>query len=279
MRQGTPTPPGEMPEQRGHVNGGGTVRRAGQAGGRATVSGVRAVRFQTVGGVPVEDVAVGGVFGVLRPGRAEQAGELPAAPRRRRKGTTAFVEQGHGGGGHALRGGRGPAARRTKSVRTAAPVRFGDFGCRDRSRRRSGRLQLDAGRVARLFAHVRQEGPTGETGVLLPEEARQESAPPALRPGNPAAQETQVQPAPVRRPRVLRRSPSETAGRGRQGVRAQYPRPQRVRLLSRYADRQTDRVPDPAQRQRKLFRNLRTEVFLSFQSHWRFFFFLSPSPN
>lgn len=43
VRQGSPTPAGAVPEQRGGNTGGGKVRRAGETGGRATVPDVRAV--------------------------------------------------------------------------------------------------------------------------------------------------------------------------------------------------------------------------------------------
>lgn len=90
------------------------------------------------------------------------------------------MEQGHSGGRCAVRGDRRSAAGHAQSVRSAAAVRFGHIGGRDRVCRRSGRLRLDAGRVARLFAHVRQERAASAAGVLLPEKGGQKSAPPAL---------------------------------------------------------------------------------------------------
>lgn len=77
-----------------------------------------------------------------------------------------------------------------------------------------------------------------------------------------------MQPAPLLRLLFVRRRPPETVDDGRrrrrrhvrQGVRAERARTQRDRLLSQHAVRQTRRVSDPVQGQRKLFRNLRTEV-------------------
>lgn len=267
-----------MPEQRRCNTGGRAVRRSGKTGGRATVQDVRAVR-QTCGpgqhddgagrddhtgrgGVQVENVTVVGLFGDVRPGHAEQAGELPTT---RRPGTAG---QGHGGRRPAVRGGRGPTAGRAETVPATAAVRLGHFGG-GHSRGHDGRrrLRLAAGRVARVFAHVRQEGPADEAGVLLPQGGRQEGAPQALRLGRPSAQEAQVQPAPVRRSLVLRRRPEQTGSARRcrrrargQGVRHQRARAQRVRVLSRHAIRQSRRVSDVAQGYRKLFRDLRTEV-------------------
>lgn len=202
MRQGTPTPAGAMPEQRGRVTGGRPVRRAGETGGRATVPDVRAVRGA----------------------------------------------RGAGGGDHDDRA-HGRTVWPAPNVRRGRPLR------------------LVAGRVARVLAHVRQEGPADETGVLPSQGHRQKGEAQALRQEVPADQEAQVQPAPVRRLRVLRGRPEKTAGdghrrRARQGLCAERARTQRVRLLSRHAVRQTRRIPDPVQGQRKLFRNLRTEVNL-----------------
>lgn len=78
-----------------------------------------------------------------------------------------------------------------------------------------------------------------------------------------------MQPAPLCRLRILHGRPEKTGvgrRRVRQGVRAERVWTQRVRLLSRHAVRQTRRVPDPIQGQRKLFRNLRTEVNLELVS-------------
>lgn len=149
MRQGTPTPAGAVPEQRGHVTGGRAVRRAGETGGRATVPDVHTV-FEACGG---------------------------------------------GGRGHDHR-------TRGETVRPAPDL------CR-------GRLLLVAGRVARVLAHVRQEGPTDETGVLPSQGHRQKGEAQALRQEIPADQEAQVQPAPVRRLRVLRGRPEKTDDNGR----------------------------------------------------------------
>lgn len=136
-------------------------------------------------------------------------------------------------------------------------------GCREATSHR--RLRMAAGRVARVFAHVRQEGPADAARVLLPSrDGRGEKGggePQALRQEVPADQEAQVQPASVRRARVVRgRAEEETADRGDGGrrVRAERARAKRVCLLSRHAVRQTCRVSDPVQR--KLFRNLPTEV-------------------
>jgi len=247
VRQGTPTSAGAVPEQRRRHTGGCAVRRTGKTGGRATVPDVRAVR-QTDdrgrdhhldhhhdsghddddddgrGGVQMEDVAVVGVFGDVRPGHAEQAGELPA-PRRRSGG------QGHGGRRPEVRSGRGPTAGRAETVPATAALRVRDVGGRHRRRGhgRGRRLRLAAGRVARVFALVRQEGPADEAGVLLPQSGRQEGAPQALRLGRPSAQEAQVQPAPVRRSRVLRRRPAQTIAAVRRRPRGQGLRDQRAR--------------------------------------------------
>lgn len=102
MRQGTPTSTGPVPEQRGYVTGGRTVRRSGETGGRATVPDIHVVFQARSGG-----------------------------------------DRGHDDG-----------TRRETTVRPAPNLRC------------HGRLRLVAGRVARMLAHVRQEGPTDETGVL-----------------------------------------------------------------------------------------------------------------
>lgn len=122
---------------------------------------------------------------------------------------------------------------------------------------------MAAGRVARVFAHVRQEGPADAARVLLPSRdghgEQGAGEPQALRQEVPADQEAQVQPASVRRSRVVRgRAEEETVDGGGRRVRAERARAQRVRLLSRHAVRQTCRVSDPVQRE--LFRNLPTEV-------------------
>jgi len=147
----------------------------------------------------MEDFAVVGLFGDVRPGHAEQAGELQAA--RRRSGW-----QGYGGRRPEVRRGRGPATGRAETVSATAALRLRDVGGGHCScgHGRGRRLRLAAGRVARVFALVRQEGPADEAGVLLPQGGRQEGAPQALRLGRPTAQEAQVQPAPMRRLRVLR---------------------------------------------------------------------------
>jgi len=110
-------------------------------------------------------------------------------------------------------------------VPTTAALRLRDVSGGHRSRR----LRLAAGRVARVFALVRQEGPADEAGVLLPQGGRQEGAPQALRLGSPSAQEAQVQPAPMRRSRVLRRRPAQTIATGRRRPRGQGLRDQRAR--------------------------------------------------
>lgn len=158
--KGTPTSAGAMPEQRGRHTGGCAVRRTGKTSGRATVPYVRTVRQtddcghhhdsghddddddddgEGHDGVQVEDVAVVGVFGDVRPGYAEQAGELPAA--RRRSG-----EQGHGGRRPEVRRGRGPATGRAKTVPATAALRLRDVsgGHRRRGYGRSRRLRLVA---------------------------------------------------------------------------------------------------------------------------------------
>lgn len=257
VRRGTPTPAGAVPGQRGRAAAGRSVRRAVETGGRATVPRGRAVRRRTpaaAGGggqrVPVEGVA--GVVAVLddvRPGRAEQAGELPAALRGPAASRAA-------GAGRAVSVRRGTAARRVPAaVRSTAGLR--------RSPRRRVRFRLAAGRVARVFARVRQEGPADEARALLQPRGGQEGEPRTLRPEHAAAQKAQVQPAPVRRPRVVRGRSAEARavdGRGRRGVRAERARPRRVGVLSRHADRPTRRVPDAGQRRRELFRDLRAEV-------------------
>lgn len=82
--QGTPTPTGPVPEQRRRASGAGAMRRTRETGSRATVPRPGAV--SQCRRVPVEDVPVVSVFGVLRTGRAEQTGELPADGGRRRGG-------------------------------------------------------------------------------------------------------------------------------------------------------------------------------------------------
>lgn len=76
-----------------------------------------------------------------------------------------------------------------------------------------------------------------------------------------------MQSAPVRGLLVVRGRAAQTtvdvvigARRRRQRVRVQRARPQRVHLLSRHGDRPTRRVSHVVRRQRKLFRNIRTEV-------------------
>jgi len=104
--QRTPTSAGAVPEQRRLHIGGCAVRRTGKTGYSATVPDVRAVRQtsdsghhyhsghhdgdQGYGGVQMEDVAMVGLFGDVRPWYAEQEGELPAAWRRSGR-------KGHGG--------------------------------------------------------------------------------------------------------------------------------------------------------------------------------------
>lgn len=127
------------------------------------------------------------------------------------------------------------------------------------------RLRVAAGRVARVFAHVRQEGTADAACVLLSQDGCEKGEPQTLRQEIAADQEAQVQSAPVRRSRVVRRRADETVDRGDrngQGVRVDRARAQRVRLLSRHAVRQTRRVSHPVQGQRELFRNLRKEVII-----------------
>lgn len=147
-------------------------------------------------------------------------------------------------------------ADRAKAVQPAACVH------RHRIRRRPccQRFRLGAGRVARVFARVRQKGPADEAFVLLPEVDGQKGASETLRPGHSAAEEAQVQSAQVRGFHVVRRRSAQTADCQRPGLRAHRARPQRIRLLSRHAIRQPGRVPVAVQGQRKLFGNLRSKV-------------------
>lgn len=247
VRQRTPTPASAVPEQRGRAAGGCAVRRTGEAGSHATMPGDGTVSgCSRVGGhgVPVEDVAVVGVLDHLRPRRAKQARDLPARVRRRDRRR------------RALLGRCGSAAGRTETMQSAAAVRRRPV----HFERHQQRLRLVTGRVARVFARVRQEGTADAARVMLPEGGRQKSASETLRLDCAAATKAQVQPAQVRGTRVVRGRATETAsGRGRR-VHAQRVRPQRVRLLSRHAVRPTGRVPDPVQGRRKLFGNLRPEV-------------------
>jgi len=256
VRQGPPTQTGAVPGQRGRVAAGRAVQRraGGETGGRAAVPGGRAVSQTAAGGgrrVPVEGVArVVAVLDDVRPGSAEPVGELPAL--------RGLVAARAAGGRRAVLVRGGTAARVPAAARPTAGLR---------GRRGSRRLRLAAGRVARVFARVRQEGPADEARVLFRPGRGQEGEPQALRPEHPAAQEAQVQPEPVRRSRVVRgrsaeagSSASAVVGGARRGVRAELARAQRVGVLPRHADRPTRRVPDPGQGQRELFRNLRAKV-------------------
>lgn len=265
--QGIPTPAGAVPGRLGHAAGRGPVLRTRRTGSGAAVPRVRALP-QTGGrgradrgrrrALQVEDVAVVRVLGDVRPGRhARQARQLPAP-----QGGPAVVAVGRGRGRTAVRGDRGPGAGVAQTVRPGpAPVAAVSRRGRVVVRGRRHRVRLVGGRVARVFARVRQEGPADAARVLRAEDDRRTGAPQAVRPGRAAAQEAQVQSAPVRRPRVVRGRAAQAAdGRGR-ALRAQRARAQRVRVLSRHAARRrARRVPDAGQGQRELFRDLRTEV-------------------
>lgn len=265
VRQGTPTQTGAVPGQRGRVAAGRAVqRRTGETGGRPALPGGYAVSQAAAGGrrLPVEGVAhVVAVLDNVRPGRAEPVGELPALQ--------GLVAARAAGGRRAVLVRGGTAARVPEAVRPTAGLR-GRRRRGGRPGRRGFRFRLAAGRVARVFARVRQEGPADEARVLFQPGGVQEGEPQALRPEHPAAQEAQVQPEPVRRSRVVRGRSAEAAAAsaavvgggcgGRRRVRAERARAQRVGVLPRHADRQTRRVPDPGQGQRELFRNLRAEV-------------------
>lgn len=127
-------------------------------------------------------------------------------------------------------------------------------------------LPLVAGRVARVFARVRQERPANAARVLFSQARRDKGASKTLRPQFPANAETQMQPAPVPGTLVVRgraAASSETVdnGLGGQRVRVERARAECVHLLSQHAVRQASRVLDSVQGQRKLFRNIRTEVY------------------
>lgn len=193
----------------------------------------------------------------VRPGRADQAGRVSVAPQQEH--LAVVVRSGRRGGRLAVFLRAGTAVdEHAKELHAAEAVHPG---------RRLGRVQLGAGRVARVFAHVRPQGTADEASVLLSERGRQTGAPQALRPQQPAAAQTKVQPAPVRGLLVVRGRAAQTAvvrvaraRRRRQRVRVQRARPQRVHILSRHGVRPTRRIPHAVRRQRKLFRSVRTEV-------------------
>lgn len=157
-----------MSELRGNVTVGGTVQRAGETGGRATVPYVRAVSQDDDdhfddgnardGRVPLEGVPVVRVLDDVRPRRADQAGLVSSAS-----------QQGRRGARLAVLGRRGTAADgHAQELPAAKAVRPGH---------RDGRVQLGAGRVARVFAHVRPQGTADEARVLLSERGQQTGAP------------------------------------------------------------------------------------------------------
>lgn len=132
------------------------MRWARQTGGHATVPDAGDVSHgqerrrptQVEGGVEVVRV-----FGDVRPGHADQAGGVPST---RRPGVP-VAGLGERFGVRCL---RGTAAGVAQALRArAAGLQI--------ARRVCCRLRLDAGRMARVHSHVRQERPSDEAGVLF----------------------------------------------------------------------------------------------------------------